>query len=204
MAEFIPLTNTVRVAVNATLVSQKIASIFHVYKSTAWSEGDMTTLANLFKDWVEDDLIPLQPTDYVFTSIVVVDQTTENSPGLEILPASPVAGDGGQTSLPGNVTFTVKWLTQYRGRSYRGRTYHPGVRLGLVIGNALSSAAISAYTVVYGNLKTDIETAGYSLVVASRYADNAPRTTGVTTEITGLVIEGNLDSQRRRLNTRGD
>jgi len=202
--EFIPVPGCARIAINLTLMGQKCANVFHVEGPSTWDETSLGDAANIFMDWYVDSVIPQAPSNLSLNSVTAVDLTEQNSTGVEIFSAPAVSGGGGEASLPGNVTFTVKWLTLLRGRSYRGRTYHVGVRPGLVSGNTLTSSALTVFQTAYSALLAETILGGLNLVVVSRFENKLPRTVGVTTPITGLFIEGNLDSQRRRLNLRGE
>lgn len=115
----------------------------------------------------------------------------------------PLAGTGGSVQLPNNVTLCIKWTTENRGRSFRGRTYHVGLTESQVTDNEVVAVAMGQFTTAYGALLTDLATAGWPLVIASRYANNQPRITGVATLVTGFSIDPFIDSQRRRLPGRG-
>lgn len=204
MGLFIPVPNCAKVALNFTYAGQKVANIFHVSNDTPFDLASLALVSELFKDWWVDNMAGSVASDLQLDMVSAIALDTASSPGVENTIDLPVVGASAAPSLPNNVTFTVKWLTGFRGRSYRGRTYHVGLRASHVTNNVLTPTMVTAFTTVYQALLDDLDSTPYQLVVVSRYADNQPRTTGIMTPVSGFAIEANLDSQRRRLVGRGE
>jgi hypothetical protein len=101
------------------------------------------------------------------------------------------------------VTAAISWRTAKRGRSYRGRSFHIGMTSTMVTGSTLTAGTITSLTTAYNALLTAVNASGIALCVVSRFQNHVQLTNGESTPITVATIEGNLDSQRRRLIGRG-
>lgn len=119
----------------------------------------------------------------------------------------PTLSSGGVSSptLPNNVALCITKYTAFRGKSFRGRFYLPGIPDNARNGaNQISDAYRGNLQTALNGMLAELISAGYPPAVVSRYANKAPRTTGIATHIVSwgprdLV----LDSQRRRLPGRG-
>lgn len=129
----------------------------------------------------------------------------QNDPGLEHFGTTlPLAGTGVGDQLPNNCTVAVKWQTMYRGRSYRGRTYHVGIREVDVNANTLIGAFATTLLSFYQSIMTLTGDVGpCNMVVASRVQNGVLRSQGVATQVVNVSIDPTIDSQRRRLPGRG-
>lgn len=172
--------------------------------SLGWSIENQTNLAVMLLDYWNEAFKPLQPSDLSLIKIKVTDLTTQNSPGIEYTATLPIAGTGAGNPLPNSVTMAVKFSTGFRGRSFRGRNYVCGLFTSSVLGNQVVPTALSAWQSAYAGLMA-VQGEGFNPIwgVVSRFTNKAPRTAGIFTEITGVSIDPNVDSQRRRLAGRG-
>lgn len=200
---FVPIPNTVRCELRFTQDNQQVANIFHVEKNEPLTVGDLNTIGGVFVTWWSG-MSSLIADDVTFREIDMRDQTSPGAIGILYNTGLPLSGSAGAFALPNHVTAAIKWGTGLTGRSYRGRTYHIGLTEAQVTKNQIVSTVVEDLLILYNELITDMVTAGYSLVVASRYANNAPRVTGVTTPIlTAAFADVVVDSQRKRLPGRG-
>jgi len=106
--------------------------------------------------------------------------------------------------LPNNVAMVLKFSTDQRGRSYRGRVYLPGMVIeSLETSDTWLPAAAGAITSNFNLYIADIDDAWtdpeITHVVVSRYTDNAPRTTGVATPVTAVTYNPAVATQRKRV-----
>lgn len=202
---FIPVPNTARVELVYTLAGIYAENVLHFKFATSPSPNQMTQLAVDLKAWWIANLKPLMSTATILDKILVANLDSVNAQAIEyaVSEAGSITDATGQL-LPQNVTVAVKHVTGFRGRSYRGRTYHPGLCENQTNASTLVStfrtSLIAAYTALIGYTWTDT---GWNWVVASKYSNNAPRTVGVTTPITAVTVDVVTDSQRRRLPGRG-
>ena len=133
------------------------------------------------------------------------DLSAQNAEAIEAGTSVP-GGITAATSIamPGNVTVAIKKVTGLRGRSYRGRIYHCGLVQSQVAAQSLTTGVATTLRNAYLPLLTYPWTdTGWAHVVVSKYTNNAPRVTGVTTLVTDFTVNNQIDSQRRRLHARG-
>ncbi len=202
---FIPVPNTAQVELVFTRDTDIVENVFHVRKPSAWSQVQLLDLCSLFTDWWHDFIRPLVSGYYILNTVRARDMSAENGVGVELAADPPMPGALNIEALPSNVTVAVKWTTGLTGRSYRGRTYHIGLTDPQVSGNLLASTTRASLQSGYQALLTGLTTfnVDYRLVVVSKYHNNAPRVTGVATDILSCSIDPVVDSQRRRLPGRG-
>jgi hypothetical protein len=125
-------------------------------------------------------------------------------------PAPAPAGARSAAALPNNVCLTVSFRTTARGRSFRGRNYISGLAEDQVVLNTVDSGTLTDIRDGYQDLMSIAGAATVDWVVVSRFSgvdpdgDPVPRLSGLSTEISAvLIVDAIIDSQRRRLPTRG-
>lgn len=202
--EFIPVEDTLRVSVVGEQSGQIVVNTYHVRATTPWTPIEALGVGGIFAGWLATELAPLQTSELTWEKIVLRDLTEQNGLSVEYTATFPIPGGySGDPALPNNVTVAVKWGTGYSGRSYRGRTYHLGMTSDQVVDNNITTAARAALKDAYQALIDVITLGGYELVVCSLYTDKLPRSLGLTTPINEVSVNPVVDSQRRRLPTRG-
>lgn len=182
---------------------QKVENVFHVRSSTVAGLTEMTAAAVAFRNWWENNGKPISPSTVSLQSILVKTLSTPIDPGIEYTEGFPSAGTSAGAQLPNNATLAVKWITAFRGRSYRGRTYHIGLMETQVVGNTVDPGALSLIKAAYEGLRIGLESAGFPLVVGSKIGAKVERFVGLSTPVVALQIDPIVDSQRRRLPGRG-
>lgn len=108
------------------------------------------------------------------------------------------AGAAGANQLAGIIT----WRTALAGRSYRGRSYLPGMNTSWVVNGlwnasaqAVMNAYVSAMILRFGPSGTSLN---FRLVTISRYAGKAQRVTPIGTPITTGIARDVPGTIRRR------
>lgn len=200
---FVPIPNTVQVETVFTWDGQYCENVYHCQRDLGYDVSDMNNLLDVFRTWWDTHLKPIVPAVVSLSNLIATDQASQTGPRTEDQTGLPIAGTNNAAALPNNVTVAVRWTTEQRGRSYRGRTYHIGLTENHVTANALISTVQTSLITAYNQLIVDVTTAGWVLVVASRFSNNAPRVTGLATPITAATLDPTVDSQRRRLPGRG-
>lgn len=200
---FVPVPDTVQVETVFNYNSEIVENVYHCQFQVAYDENDIANLLDTFRTWWSTNMVPLVPDALDLINLIGTDQDSQTGPRVEDATGLPISGGSADVPMPGNVTLAVRWLTGQRGRSFRGRTFHVGLGEGAVTGNEVNAAKVSDLTTAYAQLLTDLSTFGAPLVVASRFANGAPRVTGVATLVTSVFIDSSVDSQRRRLAGRG-
>jgi hypothetical protein len=111
-------------------------------------------------------------------------------------PAGTIVGKG----VPNNSAFVVSHATDLRGKSYRGRSYVPGIAASLVDGNSLDPIAAAALVSGFNSMRVALDSDGINFAVLSRRANKQWRETGQATPVRISQAKDNtMDSQRGRL-----
>lgn len=200
---FVPIPNTARCELRFTQDGQQIANVFHVEADAPLTVGDLNNIGATFVEWY-DAFRAVVANQVTLREIDIRDLTTSSGLGILYNTGLPLVGLLASPALPNHVTVAIKWGTGLTGRSFRGRTYHIGLTEGQVVNSEVDSAFAPPILSGYNALPALMTTNGYTLVVASRFANNAPRVTGVTTPILNASYADTVvDSQRKRLPGRG-
>lgn len=201
---FVPVPNTVQVEVIYEWNGQVVENTFYIESTAAWAANGISDLLELIRGIIATDLMPTLSSAIQLVRLVgtLLDAVDAVSVVLNVSP--PISGSVAAESLPNNVTYTITFLTNQRGRSFRGRNYVPGLTIDSVSSNTIAAGVRTALLDFYTTLRAAILESNYTMVVVSRFSNGAARTTGVTTPITGFTTyDATLDSQRRRLPGRG-
>lgn len=202
--EFIPFNRTAKLSAIYTVEGQRCQNVHHYWFENTITVTDLEELCAFYVSWWDTYMKVQMPVGISLVKVEAVDLSEENGIGVEYQTGLPLSGNDADTIMPNNVTVAVKWLTGRTGRSYRGRTYHLGLRNGQVVGNTIVPVhltwLLNSYTeLVVANLTSN----DAGMVVASRYENKTPRTTGLVTLVTNVSVDPTIDSQRRRLPGRG-
>ena len=200
---FIPVANTVMAEFIYLWDNQVCENTAHFEKAAGWDVTSMNDLADILQTWWSTYYDICTTTDLFLTSIKLTDLTTQNAMSVEHVVSPQIPGTYGETACPANVAVCCTLLTPNRGRSFRGRWYAPGIPSGQVTNNVISTQLHdNLYTAMQELIDAAIANTT-PLVIASRYSNNSPRATGVTTEVIDARVNTTVDSQRRRLPGRG-
>jgi hypothetical protein len=203
--QFVPVAGTASVELIYDAMGNKCENVLHFKaSSTPINEAALTQLAEAVFTWYSTTGKVLQHSSVSLSAIVCKDLTSATGPAIEYSVGLPIAGTNPSgTALPLNVTAVVSFGTALRGRSYRGRLYAIGLVTGNATGNTLDTGYRTALVNAYAGLNTAAGTEGWNQVVVSKFTNKAPRTAGVATPVSSVSVDANVDSQRRRLNGRG-
>lgn len=201
---FQPVPDTASIELIYEINGGKAENVFHVKKDTPFTAIDLVAAAGIFNTWWNAYLKPQQSNDVTLSKIVCKALDTDSSPAIEFTSGLPDTGAINDVAAPGNVTLAVKWSSGLAGRSYRGRTFHIGLCVTQLMRDHVGTTLQEALHDAYVALLDAVSGGDLTLVVVSRFHNNARRTTAVTTPITGVSVESTLDSQRRRLSGRGE
>lgn len=201
---FVPVPDTVEAALVMHFENSEMVNTLHYELSGGWDENTMTGLASELISLWATNIAPRLSNQLTLNSIRVTDMETESGQVIEITDPTPQAGAQTGDPLPANCALQVIWRTPYRGRSYRGRIFVPGLIDLTANGSSVAPTELSLFATAWGNFVTvTVLSLQAHLVVASRYHNGVPRIQGVATHVTGLSIGGHIVSQRRRLPGRG-
>lgn len=202
---FVPLPNTAEVDMIYTSGGQNVENRFYFEAPAPWDVAGLGTLATAMSTWESGTAKPMRNTGTELILIRAVDASTQNGPGVEV--GQAIVGTNAGASTPNNVTICVKLGTGLTGRSFRGRHYWLGMSVSMIdpslSGNTITSAAQIAIVAALAKFLPGGGAglpSGTQWVVASKFANKAPRATGVVTPIINVGLSDTyFDSQRRRL-----
>jgi len=201
---FQPAPNTVSVEFRGTYLGEQVESMLHFELPGTPTALDVENIATDMNNWWAGTPFSLMSTGYIYRETYARSLHSSAAPEFTVLTN---AGDpGGQVSpaMPGNVTFTIKFLTGLTGRSFRGRNYVTGIVENMCIGNAIDVAVADAWKEGYEEIFPLATSGGYVWVVLSRVQGGVVLTNAVGAPVTNVGYSDLfLDSQRRRLAGRG-
>lgn len=203
---FIPVNGVALAEIRLSLFGQKIELTQYYNFDDPPPTSAMTTLGESLVDWFDTQLSTPLSTNLGLREVVVTDLSTATSPQVTVLPTATVTGKDDAPASPGNVALCVSFRTVFRGRSFRGRNFVPGIPSDQITGNTVATGVVEAIESAYNVLRVE-HTASIDgqWGVVSRFSLGAPRVAGVFTPITTIVVvDANVDSQRRRLTGRGE
>lgn len=203
---FIPAENTAKVEIRMTQDGQKVENTLYFRHDTgAISSAEREALGNWIEAWWNDEIRPLQTNEVTFREVYVTDMSSAMSGTSSVSDLNGTPGAQGTPSEPNNVTVTISFRTDFRGRSARGRNYAIGLTTADVTANQVAQVTLDAWVDAYELLLTLPGLDNWTWVVASFYTNNAPRVEALLLPVTDvLVVDDVVDSQRRRLPGRGD
>lgn len=132
-------------------------------------------------------------------SLTTYDRRTENAPKYEKVFSPPIDGAFAEPPEGNQVALVVTHTTDQTGRSFRGRSYMPGMRAAVLTSNAWTVGILSEVLSDFLQLNADAAAAGWQHVVASRVSGGVPRASVLATPVTGYRVDSVPDTQRRRV-----
>lgn len=197
---FVPFEDTIKAELIFLCLDQPVQNVFHYMVDAT---PDLTTAEDLAEGlvaWWKNNLQAEVHSGVTLYSVECTIMENENDPGILYTTGLPATGAAASPAMPNNVTVAVQWKTAFRGRSYRGRTYHVGLTESNCENNYLTQAFAASLQTIYSDLLSVTTNVGPAVLgIASRWHNKVQRTTGVITPVVSCSIDRALDSQRRRL-----
>lgn len=202
---FIPAPDVVQVELVYNWDNQIVQNVLHFKHFNEVLESDVLALGQTVVTWWDTAMQDIMPTNISLIAVGLTMLDTENSPSFEYTTGLPLTGTHVSPSLPNNVALCITKRTHLRGRSFRGRIYHPGLMEGVVVGNKVDDTTVASLIDRYMGLVGEfaVGTIDWGQGVLSRYYAGLPRPEAVFTNVISLSSDGLVDSQRRRLPGRG-
>lgn len=203
---FVPNANVAMVEFRCLWDDQKVENTLYFDRGSAPGPTQIAELAAVLATWWETHIAPLTSDQVTLQEVVVTSLASETAPSLVYTFSLPAQGGATSPSLPNNTTIAIKFNTQGRGRSSRGRNYIIGLVETVVTNNEVSAVHAAALQAAYQELFLTLGdmTNPWVWVVYSRFADGNPRATGLAQAVSSVSFSDRIvDSQRRRLPGRG-
>lgn len=201
---YIPVDNVCQAELFYTWDGQLCETVLHFEPDVSLTPTMMTELGAFLVSWWDTQMQTEVPTTLTLNQIKFTDLTIDIGPVVNYSAGLPLTGTDVSPSLPNSCALVITKRTILRGRSYRGRIYHPGLTEADVTGNTVSGTFVAALISRYSMLLTPVTSlANWNMVVISRRNGGVDRTEGVATPVVSLDSDGRVDSQRRRLPGRG-
>jgi len=205
---FIPFSGLVaKAAIEMALFGNTMVNTlwFEKLDETEWTSETLLTLCVSLAGWWEEEFSGAVSTSVDLSRVTAWKMDNAVSLYGEYTPPAPISGQLSGDCQPSGNCISVKFASSLAGRSYRGRNYVSGIPSGYVGGNAIlgsyKTIVLNAYNTMEASVQADLDV---NHIIASRYHNKAPRSTGVTVPVTAYAIVNlDLDSQRNRLNGRG-
>lgn len=196
---FIPVDETARVAITYTNDDGNTAvNVIHI---TTEEQPVTPTVLNEMADaielWLGAEWEDYAATTWTASRLELLDLTSHNSFYVDRSISVPGIATG--QPMPSTVTIAVSLRSAFSGRSRRGRLYHVGLTENMVEGDYLTSGDATGLITRYETLKTSLELDGFRWCVVSYVSNGLPRTSGLKTIITDIVLTDlKVDRQNRR------
>lgn len=164
------------------------------------SPTELANVAGACNSWMTADMMPILSRDLTLQQVQATDTSSITGAQVTLDHIPGTAGGIAQPSLPSQVAVVCTLYTALRGRSFRGRSFIPGIPLGYqdVDANSVSTAGVSNITNSYNALDTRLTPIAAHQEVMSRTASHIRRVTAVGTPVTTRVVNNRFDTLRRR------
>jgi hypothetical protein len=190
----IPDTYLITQHLSPTLSRHPFINRFCVTEAThLYNAADAAAFALTYKT----NILPLMSSDILLgnTDVLPLDGTSSTA-SYTTASAGSAGGNSAGTDMPEACALVIAWQTGHRGRSYRGRSYIPGVRTNYVTDprtNNVTSAGITALTTAGNNF-----IAGLLALAVGQGLDVLSLKLGVKTTVANARGNATLGIQRRR------
>jgi hypothetical protein len=196
---FQPVPDGIKIEMNAIQNGVPVVNVYHVKDTTTHDVTLLEAYADAVDNWWQANLQPILSNSYVLQNITVT--SIEASTGPQFVKSFTSGHQGALTGeeVAGNAAVVVSWRTASLGRSFRGRTYLGGLDAAATLtSTTITSTFADAVADAAQGLINAVDAVGGILCVLSRYAALVLRVTGLLTEITSIIVDTKIDSQRRR------
>lgn len=199
---FQPLPDTAEIVIKYLGYGSNMYNVLAAHKAGGYDLADIESLAAAVDALVAADWLEIQTEDVSYVSTTVRGLSAEND--LEATDATSAgSGEVIDLGLSGNVTFAVKKVSGFTGRSARGRLYWIGMTRAQLQSNKnrVDSASVTAIVAACELMRGGIVTEGWTPVIVSRWSQGVLRTP--TGEVfpwnSSVAVDDEVDSQRGRL-----
>lgn len=202
---YVPVPNVAQLEFTYVWQAQRCQNVLHYFNEVNWTPELLLGLANAAVVEWNTNVKPRCVGALALVEVKATDLESQTGPVAFANTGLPITGTLSGVSVPNNVTVAITKRTASRGRSFRGRIFHPGLAQTDITSNTIVGGALTAILAAWTPLMTISDGVNpCEMVVVSRFQNGAPLGTGESTVVTGLTSDGVVDSQRRRLPGRGN
>lgn len=202
---YVPALNTVQAELIYNWDLQICENVLHFEAAGAISQPNMTDLGAFLVNYWDTELKASMPTNLSLTKVRLTDLTLQTGPVIEYTTGLPILGTNASPSLPNNCALVLTKRTAFRGRSFRGRVYLPGLTEAFTTGNTVDPTFVTNRLADFnGLINFTAGTETWTMVVVSRISNGVERSTATLTPVLNFSSDGIVDSQRSRLPRRGN
>lgn len=196
---FIPGSNLGQVNFILSLAGQEVQNIMYFQHTGPIDQAAVDALCLYLATWWDVELSSQFSNEIQLQQLRVTDLTSDSAPVYEYNTGMPIAGGGVGNCPPNNVAFCISFRSAGRGRSARGRNYLAGIPEGSFTNNTLNQGVADFLVGAYEEILLAVPE-NWQWVIASRYHNNAPRSSILVTPVTSIIYTDLFaDSQRKRL-----
>jgi len=197
-----PADGVTRAVLDFTYGGQKCANVMHFVTADGVDAPSPAELGSRLAGWWFLKWQGVVPTTLSMDKVILTDLSADAAPSIEYTTGLPAVGTNAGAQMPNNVTLCISLRTALRGRSYRGRIYHLGLREDIVTGNTVSAATAADHLDRYDDLMNLTSGSGepaHKICVLSYWANGTLRSTPVATIVTSMSVNAQVDTMRRRM-----
>jgi hypothetical protein len=197
---FVPIPYVTKFALVWLGQGKQYVCTLHIDRQAGWTVADAALQASNLVGWWSTAGIRAETSSQIaLDRVEYVDQASQTGFSGAYIPVAALPGLSNDAAIDANTAFGVKFKTDQRGRSYRGRIHIPGIRVGQRLNSQTwTTALVNTIGQSFVNILPYLIT-GATQVIASRFLNGAPRATGIATQVRALSAENNFDSQRSRM-----
>jgi hypothetical protein len=196
---YIAFPNTAQASLNWLLNGQHVQNNLYFYTPTGWNSGELSNLNAFLFDWVDQEWLPLLSQDIRLKSIVSIDRETSTGARVETDYGGGIPGSDVNDAIPNQSALVMSFLTEQRGRAYRGRNYIAGLCDNHVVNGLIEETTLSAWLAVFNGLNSIFGASDIEHVIASAsLVDPDVGGTGFTTEVSSYRANASPGVRRSR------
>ena len=196
---FAPLPNGIKITFVFNILGQPVTFTIYVTAGEPITTVQLNLALAAAEAWASTWIPALCNGSTQLIAIEALDVSVEDGVQLVQVPAVLIAGLVTGDAAPNSLAVVISWRTARVGRSYRGRTYFPGLAEGQMLGNFINNAYQLNLAAAANGLTAAMSTAGLTHVVASYWSNGLRRSTAVATPVIANIVNLQVDSQRRRM-----
>lgn len=175
-----------------------IITLGYYFRTGAAVVSDGQNLVDTLRAGFVSDIMGDMSPEMIYDNSKAVELSTSTS--WMASEATFTVGRAGGSPVANQAALVITFNTDFRGRSFRGRNYIPGLPASKQDSSIFWKATtIADYQTSYENMNSAVYAIGWQHCVLSRYHLGAPRVLGVRTDVVSYSPKLLIATQRGRL-----